>query len=605
MSNQLNINDIRKKFLDFFKSKNHAILNSASLITSDEKGVTDSTLFNTAGVQPLIPYLLGEEHPLGNRLASAQKCLRTIDIDEVGDNTHLTFFEMLGNWSLGDYFKKESIGWSYEFLTNSEIGLGLDPKRIYATVFAGNEQSPKDEEAFNEWKKYLPENQIFFLESNWWEAGDNGPCGPDTEIFYDLTTEGLNLTNLEAFLEADEKSEVVEIWNNVFMQFRKENGVVVSKLPKFSVDTGAGLERVAVVINKLENIYELDHFQKMISYLKSVTSEEIIAGQALGVAELDVKYRIIADHVKASAFLISDGAIPANTDRGYILRRLIRRAINLAQQLKIGEGLLSNLVDFVVEEYHETYSNLEINHIKNIFNQEESKFRKTLEKGLKELNKIIQTGEDISGEMAFNLFTTYGFPIELIKEIADENNLNVDAGSFRELMKDHQEKSRTAAAGKFKGGLEQLGEIETRYHTATHLLQQALRQVLGESVAQKGSNINSDRLRFDFSYGEKLSDEQKTQIENIVNQKIQEKLPVNKIELPKEEAVKCGAVHLFDQKYPDMVSVYYVGNSLDEAFSKEFCGGPHVSNISELGHFKIKKEEASAAGVRRIKAVLE
>ncbi len=602
MSKKLDINDIRKMFLDFFKSREHAILESASLVTSDEKGVTDSTLFNTAGVQPLIPYLLGETHPDGKKLASSQKCIRTIDIDEVGDNTHLTFFEMLGNWSLGDYFKEESIQWSYEFLTDGNTGLNLDPKRIYVTVFAGNSESPKDLDAYNEWRKYLPDNHIFFLADNWWEAGENGPCGPDTEIFYDLTPEGLNLNGVESFLEADNKSEVVEIWNNVFMQFRKENGFVVGKLDKSSVDTGAGLERLSVVVNQLKNVYEINHFKNMIDYLKLQTSQNL---NGVSEDEQEKKYRIISDHVRAAAFLISDGVKPANTDRGYILRRLIRRSINIAQQLKIDAGVLSNLIDFVAEEYASIYKNIKSDFIKEIFNQEEINFRKTLEKGLKELNKVVVSNNFISGEIAFNLFTTYGFPIELVNEIALENKLLVDEDGYKKLMQQHQDKSRTASAGKFKGGLEKLGEEEIKYHTATHLLQQALQQVLGKNVMQKGSNINNERLRFDFSYPEKLTEDQKNEVENIVNRIIEENLPVNKVELPKEEAIKSGAIHLFDQKYPDTVSVYFVGNSIEDAFSKEFCGGPHVKNTGELGKFTIKKEEASSAGVRRIKAVLD
>lgn len=591
-------NEIRQKFKDFFAQREHAILDSAPLITSDDKGVTDSTLFNTAGVQPLIPYLLGEDHPAGNRLASAQKCIRTIDIDEVGDNTHLTFFEMLGNWSLGDYFKEEAIQWSYEFLTNSpkEGGLGLAKERLYITVFEGDENAPRDDEAAEIWKKYVPENRIYFMsaESNWWAAGDNGPCGPDTEMFYDVTEDGLGDLTREEFIAADDNQQVVEVWNDVFMQYEKQNGKIIGRLSRQGVDTGAGLERITAVVNNVDSVYETDGFAEIISTIKDLSKEE---------GERAIK--IIADHVRSAFFLISEGLEPSNTDRGYILRRLIRRAVRNADKIGMEPNTLQSLITIISKNYADAYPDLAKPELAKIFDDEETKFRKTLNSGLKEFEKIANKDSKISGENAFKLFSTYGFPIELIQELSNERNISVDMDSFNQQMQEHQEKSRTAAEGKFKGGLESMGETEIKYHTATHLLHQALRDVLGNGVEQKGSNINSDRLRFDFTHSEKMTDEQKQRVEEIVNEKIAAALPVNQIELPKEEALKTGAMHLFADKYGDIVSIYYIGDSLETAYSKEFCGGPHVTNTSALGHFKIKKEEASSAGVRRIKAILE
>lgn len=580
----MNSEEIRKKFLDFFKDKEHAILDSASLVTSDEKGATNSTLFNTAGVQPLIPYLLGKEHPEGKRLASVQKCIRTIDIDEVGDKTHLTFFEMLGNWSLGDYFKEEAIQWSFEFLTDQEKGLGLDPKRLYITVFEGDENAPRDEEAFEIWKKYVPENRIYFMgaDSNWWEAGENGPCGPDTEMFYDITGQ-LGDLNREEFIKADDEQQVVEIWNDVFMQYKKKDGKIIGELPKKSVDTGAGLERLITVKNEKESIYDTDVFSEILEKIGN-TKEN----------------RIIVDHIRSAVMLISDGVEPSNTDRGYILRRLIRRAIKNSKDIDIIE-----VVNFFINKMGNYYINVheQKDNIIKVTEQEEAKFKKTLSTGLKEFEKI--SADNISGEDAFKLFSSYGFPIELTVELANEKGVEVDLEAFNQQMKEHREKSRTAAEGKFKGGLENYGEQETKFHTATHLLHQALRDVLGEHVQQKGSNINADRLRFDFSHNQKMTDEEKQKVEEIVNQKIKESLPVNNVELPFEEAEKTGALHFFGDKYGETVSVYYIGDSIEDAYSKEFCGGPHIKNTSELGEFKIKKEEASSAGVRRIKAVLK
>ncbi len=589
----LSTNEIRNKFLSFFANRQHAILDSASLITTDEKTVTNPTLFNTAGVQPLIPYLLGKEHPQGKRLASSQKCLRTIDINEVGDKTHLTFFEMLGNWSLGDYFKEESIKWSYEFLTSKDEGLGLEPEKIYITVFAGNNLSERDEQSFSIWKKYVPESRIYYLESNWWEAGENGPCGPDTEIFYDISEDGLGELTHDEFIGADSNQKVVEIWNNVFMQFVKQDGKVVGKLKSFAVDTGAGLERLATVTNGVDSVYETDNFQNIIKFIRNNSSKHNAQS-----------CRIISDHLKAAIFIIADGIEPSNTGRGYILRRLIRRAIRHANLIGLSDETFSGILKIFIQQYQHVYE-LKFEEILNIIEVEVSKFNKTLVTGLKELEKIFKNGQNISEKEAFRIFSTYGFPVELISEISAEKGVKINMSDFELEMSEHQEKSRTAAAGMFRGGLSSTGQKEVRLHTVTHLLNQALKDVLGNHVKQKGSNINSERLRFDFSHNAKMTDDEKLSVENLVNEKIKEDLPINSVDLPIQQALDSGAEHVFAEKYDETVRVYYIGESFDLAYSKEFCGGPHVLRTSEIGKFKILKEEASAAGVRRIKAVVE
>lgn len=588
----MNLSEIRKRFLDFFKNRNHSILESAPLVVHDSQTVTGVTLFNTAGVQPLVPYLLGKTHPKGVRLASSQKCIRTIDIDSVGDNSHLTFFEMLGNWSLGDYFKKEAIAWSFEFLTSKKEGLGLDPNRIYVTVFEGDDDAPRDTEAYNIWKELIPENRIFFMDknSNWWEAGENGPCGPDTEMHYDITGQ-LGDLDKESFINASKNEEIIEIWNDVFMQFEKKNNQIVGKLPKPSVDTGAGLERLATVINGYKNVYETDVFKDSIEIIKKESKN------------FDMRSaRIIIDHIKASIFIISEGINPSNSEHGYVLRRLLRKASVVSD--RIGFSNLQIIIDSICDKYSEIYPELnQKDKIKNVISDESHRFQKTISKGLKQFEKM--TADKISGEDAFILFSTYGFPIELTLDLAKEKNIEVDLDEFKKRMQDHQEKSRTAAEGKFKGGLQNRGEIETRYHTATHLLHQALRDVLGQHVQQKGSNINSERLRFDFSHDKKVTAQEQKQIEKIINQKILESLPVNQINMKYDEAIKTGALHFFADKYGDIVSIYYIGDNLEKSYSKEFCGGPHIKNTRELGKFKIIKEEACSSGIRRIKAVLE
>ena len=593
-------NEIRARFLKFFKERGHAILPSASLVTPDEKGVTNATLFNSAGMQPLVPYLMGEPHPAGDKLASAQKCLRTTDIDDVGDATHATFFEMLGNWSLGAYFKDEAIKLSYEFLTSKEEGLGLDVNRLYITMFEGDETAPRDEESKQIWLSLgIPEERIYFMsaKSNWWSAGDNGPCGPDTEMFYDIVG-GLNLKNKEEFIKADDEQKVVEIWNDVFMEYEKKEGRVIGKLKQHNVDTGAGLERITAVIQSKSNIFETDLFAPVIVEIEKLATKN--------QADFKAK-RIIADHLRASVFLIADGVLPSNTDRGYILRRLLRRAVRYADILGIPEGNLVNLTKVIADIYNDSYPEIKnsLNKIKEEIKQEEAKFRQTLVKGLREFEK---------GTDPFILFTTYGFPLELTQELAMEKGEQIDLRKFNARMAEHQVLSRAGAEQKFAGGLADNADPQViKYHTATHLLNQALSEVLGNGIEQKGSNITAERLRFDFSHPNKMTDEEKRKVEAIVNKQIQADLSVGQVILPKAEAEATGARHMFNEKYGDEVSVYYIGNDLATAWSKEFCGGPHVTRTGELAStnsaqaakFKIVKEESIAAGIRRIKAVLE
>ncbi|MDP2651308.1 MAG: alanine--tRNA ligase [bacterium] len=583
----MNSTEIRQKFLKFFEDRGHVKIPSVSLVPTDDPSV----LFTTAGMQPLAPYLLGQVHPQGKRLVNIQKCLRTTDIDEVGDKTHDTFFEMLGNWSLGDYFKEEAIKWSFELLTDNEDGMGIDPSLLYVTVFGGNADAPRDDESFEIWKKYLPENRIYFLtwngkkEPNWWDAGDNGPAGPDTEIFYDLTGKLGDMTK-EEYLAADERQDVVEIWNNVFMEYLKKDGKVVGKLERKNVDTGGGLERWAMMMQGKDNIFDTDLFEPIMNCIRSIAS-----------VSNELAERIVADHIRTAVFMIADGVLPTNSDRGYILRRLLRRAVRYADIIGIRPGELFSVADSVISKYHNIYSELgeHSEKIDKEIREEEIKFRKTLKEGLKKFER---------GEDPFILFTTYGFPFELTKELAREKGIELDEQDFQEKFKQHQEVSRAGAEQKFKGGLAGTSEMEIKYHTATHLLHQALHDVLGDEVGQRGSNITPERLRFDFSFQRKMTDEEKKRVEDIVNEKIKEALPVQSLALDKEKAIKSGARHFFDQKYPDQVSVYYIGPSLEDAYSKEFCGGPHVTNTTELGNFRIIKEEAVSAGVRRIKASL-
>lgn len=578
-------NEIREKFLKFFESKNHKIIPSASLIPENDPSV----LFNTAGMQPIVPYLLGQKHPMGVRLVDVQKCVRTGDIDEVGDNRHLTFFEMLGNWSLGDYFKEEAIAWSFEFLTSKELGLGLDLNRIYVTVFEGNEDAPRDSEAADIWKKYLPEGRIYFLpaKNNWWSAGDNGPCGPDTEIFYDVNDIPLGDMTHDEFVKADDEGRVIEIWNNVFMEYEKADGKVVGKLAQHNVDTGMGLERISMVSQGVKTVFDTDLFTPILNKI-----------QELSTIRDEKIERIIADHIRTAVFMIGDGSTPANAGAGYVLRRIIRRVVRFSDKLGLKPNSLNILANIVIENYKGAYSELEKNKdiILDEINKEELKFRQTLENGLKEFEK---------GVDPFDLYQSFGFPIELTLELAKEKGIEINIEEFNTKMQEHQKLSQTSSAGMFKGGLANHSEKTVRLHTAHHLLLAGLQAVVNPSIKQRGSNITEERLRIDFMFDRKLTDEEKKGVEDWVNDKIEKKLSVVRKELLLSEAEKIGAEMEFGAKYPEVVSVYFIEDKEGNAISKEFCGGPHVENTSELGHFKIQKEEASSQGVRRIKAVLE
>lgn len=580
-STPMTSSEIRQQFLDFFAKRGHAMLPSASLVPKNDPSV----LFNTAGMQPLVPYLLGEKHPQGNRLASCQKCVRTGDIEDVGDARHLTFFEMLGNWSLGDYFKEDAIKWSYEFLTSKEEGLGLDPARLYISVFEGDDNAPQDMEAVEIWKQFIPENRIYFLpaKNNWWSPGDNGPCGPDTEMFYDVTANGLGDLAHEQYVEADDRGDLVEIWNDVFMQYEKKNGEVIGKLAQKNVDTGSGLERVAMIVQGKSNVYEADMFAPVMNALKESSSYD------------ERSARIVADHLRSALFLAGDGVMPGNKDQGYILRRLIRRALVQLRNLNISTDTIPNLLELFINIYKNHYPEIASENNVSIIVNEVQKFQKTLESGLKEFEK---------GTDAFTLATTYGFPIELTLELAQEKNKEIDVAGFHVQMKAHQEASRKGAEQKFKGGLANTSDVTVKLHTAHHLLLAALQKVLGPEVHQRGSNITEERLRIDFSFDRKMTDEEKKAVEDQVNEWITANHKVCRREMPREEAEKIGAEMEFGTKYPDIVNVYFIEDENGTAISKEFCGGPHVEQTSDLGTFHIQKEEAVAAGIRRIKATL-
>lgn len=578
--------EIRNKYLNFFKKHGHSIIPSAPVIPENDPSV----LFTIAGMHPLVPYLLGEKHPAGTRLADYQKCIRTLDIDEVGDNRHLTYFEMLGNWSLGDYFKQEAIAMSYEFLTKE---LEIPVEKLSVTCFAGNQDVPRDDESYECWKKAgIPEEKIYFFEDNWWIAGEEGPCGPDTEMFYDTGKPACS----ENCNPACECGKYVEIWNNVFMEYLKDKDGTYTKLQQKNVDTGLGLERITMLLQGKQTPFEIELFAPVMQKLEELQNKDFIQSR-----------RIVAEHLRSSIMIIHDGGRPSNVDRGYILRRLLRRMTRHLNKLEINLDQLPELINVSIEAVKEMYPELIDNQetIKGVILEEKDKFMKTLEKGEKEFEKVVaklkaQNKTKIDTKNVFNLYETYGFPPEMTQELAEENNLEVDMEDFDKLFKAHQEKSRLGSEAKFKGGLASTGEMEIKYHTATHLLNAALKVVLGEHVHQKGSNITKERLRFDFSHGEKMTPEEKQKVEDLVNEWIGAGLEVTVQEMPKEEAVKSGAECMFIEKYPDIVTVYTIGN-----ISKELCGGPHVKNTNELGHFKIKKEESSSSGVRRIKAVLE
>ncbi len=583
----MNLKDL---YINFFVSKGHKQIPSAPIVPENDPSV----LFNTAGMQPLIPYLMGEEHPYGKRLCDYQKCLRTTDLEEVGDKTHHTFFEMLGNWSLGDYFKKETINYSFEFLTKV---LNIPIERLAITVFEGDKDIPRDEISAGTWRELgISDKKIAYLgkDDNFWIAGETGPCGGDTEIFYFRSDDPIP----DVFDPEDDRW--VEIWNNVFMEFYKDENGKVTKLPRKNVDTGMGYERVVAVLENKDDNYTTSVWKDIISKIEEISN--------LTYEGNEKSMRIIADHIRTAVFISADpaGIKPSNTDQGYILRRLIRRAIRHAKKINIdiNSDWEQEIAMLVIKEYSKYYSEIKQNKdiVLDVLKNEKNKFNRTLEKGLREFEKIAKKIEDgkLNKDLAFKLYDTYGFPIELTVELASELNIKVDVEGFKEKFKAHQELSRQGARGKFKGGLASTGEMEVKYHTATHLLNAALKIVVDKDVHQKGSNITSERMRFDFSCDHKLTPEEKEKIENLVNKWIKEGLPVTKTEMTKEEAIKSGAECMFIEKYPDIVTVYNIGD-----VSSELCGGPHVENTNELGTFKIKKEEASSAGVRRIKAVLE
>lgn len=582
----MNLKDL---YIDFFVSKGHVFIPSAPVVPENDPSV----LFNTAGMQPLVPYLKGEKHPLGTRLCDYQKCIRTNDLDNIGDTYHHTFFEMLGNWSLGDYFKKEAITWSFEFLTKV---LNIPVERLGVTVFAGNDDIEEDKTSYEIWKSLgINEKRIDKTkDDNFWIAGETGPCGPDSEMFYFRSDDEIP----EVFDPEDDRW--VEIWNDVFMEFYKDENGVISELPKKNVDTGMGVERTTAILEGVNDNYTSSIWKDVIEKIEEISS--------LPYEGNEKPMRIIADHIRTSVFILADYAFikPSNTDQGYILRRLIRRTIRYAKMLNIDidsnfEEILANLI---IDKYKKYYKELEEN--RNIvleeLKKEKIKFNKTLSKGLKEFDKMVSSLQDnkLNKDLAFKLYDTYGFPIELTLELAKEQNIEVDVDGFYEKFKKHQELSRKSSSGKFKGGLSNNSEIETKYHTATHLLNAALKLVVNKDVHQKGSNITEERMRFDFSCDHKLSDEEIKKAEDIVNTWINEGLDVICAQMNKEDAIKSGAECMFIERYPDVVTVYTIGD-----VSKELCGGPHVKNTKELGHFKIIKEEASSSGVRRIKAILE
>ncbi len=580
--------EIRNKYLRFFEEHGHTVIPSAPVIPENDPSV----LFTTAGMQPLVPYLLGETHPAGTRLVDYQKCVRTVDIDEVGDNRHLTYFEMLGNWSLGDYFKEESIQMSFDFLTKE---LQIPIQKLSVTCFKGDQDAPRDEVAAACWRKAgIPEDHIYFFdkEDNWWIAGEEGPCGPDTEIFYD--------TGKAPCSEHCDPScgcgKYVEIWNNVFMEYYKESNGTYRKLEQQNVDTGMGLERITMLLQGKQTPFETELFAPIMQRLQELQGNDD-----------EQSRRIVAEHLRSSMMIIADGGRPSNVDRGYVLRRLIRRMTRHCHKLQVDLAYLPELITMHIDNLKDMYPELEENRetILQVILEEKEKFMKTLVHGEREFEKEVQKLQKegktiIDGATVFKLYETYGFPPELTADVAKEKGVEIDMSAFDRLFKEHQEKSRMGSEQKFKGGMAEQNEITIAYHTATHLLHKALQIVLGDHATQSGSNITTERLRFDFKHPEKMTKEQLAQVEEIVNEQIQKDLPVTCEEMSFDEAKQAGAMGLFESKYGDKVKVYTIGE-----FSKEICGGPHVKHTGELGHFKIKKEESSSAGVRRIKAILE
>lgn len=625
----MTISEVRKRYLDFFERRGHKIIPSSSLVPENDP----TTLFTGSGMQPMVPYLMGEKHPLGDRIADSQKCFRAEDIEEVGDNRHTTFFEMLGNWSLGDYFKEEQLRWFFEFLTDEEEGLGLNPDRFFVTVFAGDEEAnlPRDEKSIEIWKGLFQEKGIdakvvdvgteergaeigmqggrifsYGSKKNWWSRGGvptNMPTGeiggPDSEVFYDFRTEHDKSYGENCHPNCD-CGRFVEIGNSVFMQYIKSDDSSFDKLPKENVDFGGGLERITAITLDESDVFLSDAFSGIIKRLENFSNKKYED------KEFTKSFRIVADHIRGAVFMVSDDVFPSNSERGYFVRRLLRRAIRHMDLLGASGHSIGEVVPEVVRVYGETYPALaeKSEKILSVFSEEETKFRRTLERGLRELHKIIEKKGEISGEDAFVLFSSYGFPAELTKELAEEHNVGVDTDGFKAAFAKHQEKSRQGAEKKFKGGLGDTSDMSVKYHTATHLLNAALRKVLGDHVEQRGSNITPERLRFDFSHSEKMSDEEISQVEKYINDAIRANLPVSFEEMSLSEAREKNAIGVFGDKYGDVVKVYLIGDK-QSPISIEICGGPHVVTTGELGRFRIAKEEASSAGVRRIRAVLE
>lgn len=588
---------LREKWLAFFQGKGHAVIPSASLIPENDPTV----LFTTAGMHPLVPYLLGEKHPAGTRLCNVQKCVRTGDIDEVGDASHLTFFEMLGNWSLGDYFKKEAIEWSWEFLTSPQW-LGINPDRLAVSVFKGDENAPRDDESASYWIECgLSPDRIFYLpkENNWWgPAGITGPCGPDTEMFIDTGKPACS----DTCSPACDCGKYLEIWNDVFMQYNKTAEGKFVPLAHKNVDTGMGLERTLCILQGKKSVYDTDIFADILAKISELSGKEYNADP-----ETTKAFRIIADHIRCATFIIGDqrGIGPSNVDQGYVLRRLIRRAVRFGMKIDLQAEGIVEIAKVVVNQYKDAYPELAENQerIYTELKEEEQRFSRTLSQGLKEFKKVSAKLNDkglIDGVSAFRLYDTFGFPIEITCELAAEQGLEVDVEGFKAAFKEHQAKSQAGAEQRFKGGLADQTTETARLHTATHLLHAALRKVLGPEVAQRGSNITAERLRFDFSFGRKMTPEEVKEVEALVNEAINANAEITCEEMDLEKAKNSGAIGLFESKYGTRVKVYTMGS-----FSKEICGGPHAQNTGELGHFKILKEESSSAGVRRIKAIIE
>ena len=582
---------LKKMYLEFFQKKGHKVIANASLIPENDP----TALFISAGMHPLVPYLLGQPHPSGKKLVNVQKCLRTSDIDEVGDSFHLSFFEMLGNWSLGDYFKEESIPWSYEFLTSKEW-LNIDKDRLYVTVLAGNDKIPRDTESARIWEELgVPKDRIFYLprEDNWWgPIGSTGPCGPDTEMFYDTGKEPCG----SECKPGCSCGKFDEIWNNVFMEYNRTPDGEYELLEQKNVDTGMGVERTVAVLQGKDNVYETKIFTPLIEKIKELAGIEVVPeNQTRSV-------RVICDHSRAATFILAEGIVPLNMEQGYVLRRVIRGAIRHGKLLGIEEEFLSELSRIVIETYSRDYPHLKSNEdfIVTELRREYKKFNNTLARGLNRFNRIASENKRIDGKDAFLLYQSFGFPIEITKELGRENGIFVDVDGFHEEFEKHQQVSRASADKKFGSGLADTAEATVKLHTATHLLNEALRRVLGRDIAQKGSNITQERLRFDFNFDRKLTDEEVKAVEDLVNEQIKKALPVKRIETTLDEAIKMGSQAVFEQKYGEKVSVYSIGD-----FSTELCSGPHVKNTRELGRFKIIKEEGISAGVRRIRAALK